>query len=418
MKVRVFCSYVLIAGGLTGVVLTVVLWVTAALPGSPLELIAGLVGLFLAFVLVRRVPENRMSFLLSLIAFTGATLNLTTPLVDLMLDRGQVVLTVLFTQWANAIFPILIVSLLVLLPLWFPTGRALSPGWEWVWRVSLLIAVPLYLAGFFAEKTCVDSPDGFDCLQYLETPWGMSGWNQDVFGPFFLLVFAMSIPAILSMVLRFQRAQGIERQQLRFFMLSTALLGFTFLANVVLVGLFGWQRQWFQSLFALVLTAALVSIAMAVLRYRLYDIDRIISRTVTYTIVVVVLGLVFALGVTAIPNVVIGTGSAPPLMVAASTLLVAAMFNPLRRRVQSRVDRRFNRSKYDGQRVLDEFASSLRDQVDSETVVGGWLGVVSETMQPAAVGVWMREPSSAESPGARETYREIPTVVRSSKSRR
>lgn len=391
MRVRVLLSYMLIAGGSTGVIVTIVLRVAGtAVPGSPLELVAALMGLALALVLVRRVPDNRMSLLLSLIAFAGSILNLTTPLVDLTLARNQVVLAVLATQLANAIFPLLIVSLLILLPLWFPTGEAMTPAWEWVWRIAALVGVPLYLAGFFVENTCVDSPDGFGCVQYVKTPWGVPGWSDEALGPIFLVVFAMAIPAVVSMVLRFRRTRGVERQQLRFFVLSAALLGSTFLANIVLVGLFGWQPSWFQSVFAFVLTAALVSIAMAVLKYRLYDIDRIISRTVAYAIVVIALGLVFALGVVAIPNVVIGTGSAPPLVVAASTLLVAALFNPVRRRVLRWVDRRFNRSRYDAQLVVDSFTVSLRNQVDGDSVLNGWVGVVSETMQPASVGIWMR----------------------------
>jgi hypothetical protein len=111
---------------------------------------------------------------------------------------------------------------------------------------------------------------------------------------------------------------------------------------------------------------------------------------VSYAIIVVVLGSLFAFCVVAVPNLVIGTGTAPPLFVAASTLLVAALFNPVRRRVQRWVDRRFNRARYDSQRVMDEYSVALRDQVDPEEVVDGWVGVVSETMQPVSVGVWMR----------------------------
>lgn len=391
MRVRVLLSYMLIAGGFAGVVVTIVLRVAGtSMPGSPLELIAAVTSLALAFILVRRVPDNRMSLLLSLIAFAGSILNLATLLVDLALARNQEVLAVVATQLADAIFPLLIVSLLILLPLWFPTGKALSPAWEWVWRISALVGVPLYLAGLFVEQTCVDSPDGFVCDRYVETPWGVRGWSDEALGPVFLVVFAMAIPAVVSMVLRFRRTRGVERQQLRFFVLSAALLGSTFLANVVLVGLLGWQSSWFQIAFALLLTAALISIAMAVLKYRLYDVDRIVSRTVAYTIVVIALGLVFALGVVAIPNLVIGTGSAPPLVVAVSTLLVAALFNPVRRGVLRWVDRRFNRSRYDAQTVVDSFVVSLRNQVDGDSVAKGWIGVVSETMQPASVGIWIR----------------------------
>lgn len=118
---------------------------------------------------------------------------------------------------------------------------------------------------------------------------------------------------------------------------------------------------------------------------RLYDLDRVVSRTVTYTSVIGLLALVVALVAT-----VTATQFEDPLVVAATTLTVAALFNPLRKRIQRLVDRRFNRSRYDIQRVMDRFAGSLRDQVDADGVVDGWMGVVSETMQPEAVGVWVR----------------------------
>lgn len=125
------------------------------------------------------------------------------------------------------------------------------------------------------------------------------------------------------------------------------------------------------------------------MRYRLYDIDRIISRTLSYALVVGLLGLIFAAGVVLAPSAVPGFEDSA-LVVAASTLVVAALFNPLRLRIQESVDLRFNRSRFDAERVMDGFVSSLRDQVDPDSVLGGWVDVVSETMQPAEVSVWVR----------------------------
>jgi hypothetical protein len=124
--------------------------------------------------------------------------------------------------------------------------------------------------------------------------------------------------------------------------------------------------------------------------YRLDEIDRIVSRTVSYALVVGVLGLVFFGVVTALTA---WLSAESDLVVAGSTLAVAALFNPVRRRVQAWVDRRFNRSRYDAERVMDGFASSLRDRVDPEGVVDGWVGVVSDTMQPRSVAVWVRSAS-------------------------
>lgn len=133
-----------------------------------------------------------------------------------------------------------------------------------------------------------------------------------------------------------------------------------------------------------------VSIGIAVTRYRLYEVDRILSRTVSYVVVVGLLAAVF-FGVVTATSTLLDTSS--DLVIAASTLAVAALFNPLRKRVQRGVDHRFNRSRYDHQLVMDRFAGSLRDQVDSQEVVDGWVGVVAQTMQPVSAAVWVREPS-------------------------
>jgi hypothetical protein len=131
-----------------------------------------------------------------------------------------------------------------------------------------------------------------------------------------------------------------------------------------------------------------VAVTMAITRHRLYDIDRLFSRTLSYALVVGFLGLVFATGVVWLPSALdIGD---TPLVVAGTTLAVAALFNPVRRRVQAGVDRRFNRSRYDAERVVEGFTWSLRDEVDPERVMDGWMSVVGQTMQPAAAGAWVR----------------------------
>jgi hypothetical protein len=129
-----------------------------------------------------------------------------------------------------------------------------------------------------------------------------------------------------------------------------------------------------------------VSIGFSITRYRLYEIDRIVSRTVSYSLVVGVL-----VAAVVVVSTLAGSQFDAPWVVATTTLGVAALFNPLRKRIQAVVDRRFNRSMYDAERVADAFAGSLRDRVDPDGVVDGWVGVVSETLQPAAMGVWLRD---------------------------
>ena len=147
--------------------------------------------------------------------------------------------------------------------------------------------------------------------------------------------------------------------------------------------------QTLTTLITMIITIGVpVSIAVAITRFRLYEIDRLVSRTVSYLLVVGLLAALF-IGVVTAAGSLLETDS--DLVIAASTLAVAALFNPLRKRVQSRVDRRFNRSRYDAQKVMDGFSDSLRDQVDPVRVIEGWVGVVAQTMQPAVAGVWVRQ---------------------------
>jgi len=199
----------------------------------------------------------------------------------------------------------------------------------------------------------------------------------------FFAVMAFVLSAILLVVRRWRRSLGVERLQYQWLMIGAA----AFLL-IMSIGQVVPEDSNTDLLWILGGSAIPGAIGVAVLRYRLYEIDRLISRTVGYLLIVGLLAAVFF-------GVVTTVGSLLPaesdLAIAASTLAVAALFNPVRKRVQTWVDRRFNRSRYDAQRVMDRFAGSLRDRLDSGEVVDGWVGVVSETMQPVSVGVWVRE---------------------------
>lgn len=207
--------------------------------------------------------------------------------------------------------------------------------------------------------------------------------EYDIFGLIFPLTLILALPAGVSLLLRYRKAGPEQRQQIKWLAASVILapaLGFAAagilpaLSEVIGVGAI--------SMFPL-------AVAVAVLRYRLYDLGRVVSRTVTYTVVAALLAALFALAVVVIPNAIAGD-EAPAWLVAGSTLAAAAAFNPLRRGVQRIVDRRFHRSRYDAGLVIDSFSASLRDRVDVEEVVRGWVGTVERTMQPSRVGVWLR----------------------------
>ena len=192
-------------------------------------------------------------------------------------------------------------------------------------------------------------------------------------------------------MLRFRRARGVERQQLRWLALAAALAagaagghcagpGRSGLLGLTGTVLLGWAS-------AVVLALLPLATGAAILRYRLYDLDRIISRTVAYGLLTVVLGGGYA-------GVVLGLGQLPgprpSLVVAGATLAVAALFQPARRRVQQVVDRRFNRRRYDAARTIEAFAARLRDQVDLDALTAELLAVVDQTMQPTPVSLWLR----------------------------
>jgi hypothetical protein len=194
------------------------------------------------------------------------------------------------------------------------------------------------------------------------------------------------VVAAASLVVRFRHARGTERQQLRWVALAAALVPLA--GMVVLAGMAVEVTAvvtWALSAFAVLPLA----IGAAILRYRLYDLDRIISRTLAYGLLTVLLGGGYA-------SVVLGLGQllgrSSPLVVAAATLAVAAVFQPARRRVQAAVDRRFNRRHHDAAGIIQRFGARLRDQVDLDTLSSDLLMVADQTMQPTQASLWLRSP--------------------------
>jgi hypothetical protein len=206
-------------------------------------------------------------------------------------------------------------------------------------------------------------------------------------GTAWLVAFAAGllafVPSMAALVLRFRRATGVQRQQMKWFTYAVVVtFPFTFTGN--LAGLFGPVSE-------LVQYACLVAgIAVGVFRYRLYDIDRIINRTIVYGLLTALLAGAYAVGVLVIGHAVGTSGETPGLVVAATTLAVAAVFQPLRRAIQRTVDRRFNRRHYDAARTVDAFAGRLRQQVDLDALGTELLGVVDTTMEPASASLWLR----------------------------
>ena len=203
-----------------------------------------------------------------------------------------------------------------------------------------------------------------------------------------LLLLVVVLVAVAAVLVRLRRARGVERQQLKWFADAASLLG---VAVVVAVVLPSAGSSLVDTVTIMLALAALpVAIGIALLRYRLYEIDRLINRTLVYGLLTALLvgvyaGLVFVLG-----DLLNPADGSSELAVAASTLTVAALFQPARRRVQAVVDRRFNRARYDATRTVEAFSARLRDQVDLDTLSSELLGVVDHTVQPTQASLWLR----------------------------
>jgi len=265
-----------------------------------------------------------------------------------------------------------------------PTGALPSPGWRWWARVAAAAPVMAVVASVVQPDPLAPdwygNPLAVPALYRLLVVPGVAG---------IVVVLLSVLVGAGSLVVRFRRARGVERLQLRWLALAAALA-----AGLLLVALVaGYLGKDPVVLTCMSLCVALLPLATgaAVLRYRLYDLDRIVSRTLTYGLLTVLLGLGYA-------GVVLGLGRLLPhgssLVVAAATLAVAAVFQPARRRIQQTVDRRFNRRRHDAARIVEAFAARLRDQVDLGALHGQLLAVVDQTMQPASASLWLRPPSA------------------------
>ncbi len=279
------------------------------------------------------------------------------------------------------------------LVLWFPTGQVPSRRWLWLQWVGFGLLAVTFFTYIFTEQLCIDTSDSSGCAVWAANPIGIPGVPNPEFGwlggPLFALYPVFMGGAVLSLFMRYRKAGTIERLQLKWFLFACASFVAALGTEIVLEALGTVEPPFLvDAWISLSILAIPIAATLAILRYRLYEINRIISRTVSYAIVIAVLASVYAIGLTGLTSLL---DSESPLAVAAATLAAAALFNPLRRRVQAFVDHRFNRTKYDAERVMAGFTGSLRDEVDPDSVVGGWVKVVSETMRPVSAGVWLRD---------------------------
>ena len=252
-----------------------------------------------------------------------------------------------------------------------------------------MVAIVTLALGSAFTPASVDYPE-------LRNPVGISSFEGSLLedgGVGWFVLAASVVLSAISMVVRFRRATGEERQQIKWFALAAAFAGVSWVTLV-----FAYETELRQAALLLGLLSYLgipLAVGVAVLKYRLYDIDIIINRTLVYGALTATLALVYLGSVATLQYAFRGlTGGDSQLVIVASTLAIAALFNPLRRRIQSFIDRRFYRRKYDARKALEAFSARLRDETDLETLNDELISVVSETMQPTQVSLWLRPDTS------------------------
>ena len=289
--------------------------------------------------------------------------------------------------WVPQLGSVLLVFLL------FPDGRLPSRGWRWfAWLSALLVLMGALLSAL--------APGPIISLGPIHNPLVLESLPS-VYKSVERVVNALIFVAAITLIIRLRRARELERQQIKWFVYATALMISGGILTYPVSEVIGsvWLK-WISFVpFIVGLMAIPISMGIAILRYRLYEIDTIINRTLVYGSLTAALALTYFGGVAttqAIFHALTGQEQQPQLAIVVTTLVIAALFNPLRRRVQAFVDRRFYRSKYDAAKTLQAFSVKLRDETDLDALNDDLVGVVKETMQPAYVSLWLHPDTISE----------------------
>ena len=366
--------------------------------GTPPPWIVYLVGPVFALVgalILAHQPGNRVGWLMLL---PGGSAFVLVDAYFLTLNEGLVPLPPTLTpglwlalwysgwNWTLLVFPLLWLMLL------FPTGRPISRRWGWlVWVGVVLLLFLLLLATFITPI----QPGSGDADWSYPNPTGIFEYSavqeSAIFDFFFVVMPVWVVLCLASLVVRFRRAGWVERQQMKWLLVITAVFAATYIPVFLVTDFDSGPSVFWSYLWMVTMLLIPASIGIAILRYRLFDIDLIIRKTLQYAALSALLALVY-FGSVVLLQTVVGqaTDAQSPLVIVVSTLLIAALFAPLRRWVQTAVDRRFYRQKYDAQQVLAQFAQVTQDETEIEALTAELLRVVQETMQPEQVRIWLK----------------------------
>jgi hypothetical protein len=354
-------------------------------------------------LIVAHQPRNTIGWLLMVIAL-GWTIGgliasyLPLPTAATPDPTPALLLSAWFSEWNWW----LLIDPLLLILLLFPTGKPPSPRRRWV-----IVAVAALFSIFLVAVTFSETIQ-VDTNVRLRNPLGIipdSVSSPFLNGPWLIMLLTTVTFCVAAVFVRYRRAAAQERAQIKWFLYACAVFFIVYVIaafqdDTTVLG------AWFSIVFNLVILTMPSSIGIAILRYRLYDIDVIIRRTLVYSMLTFTLGLMYVGCILLSRAFVAPLVGASELAIIASTLVIAALFNPLRRRIQNIIDRRFYRRKYDAAKVLAAFGVTARDETDLEILTTELVRVADETMQPEFVGLWLRTPQAgstteAARPGAR-----------------
>jgi hypothetical protein len=349
-----------------------------------------------ALLVVRR-PANAIGWILAAIGLMVSIFNAVGGYATyVMATRGRPDALAVLGAWvANCYWFLMLALALIYLPMLFPDGRLLSRRWLPVAVLGAIAALGFVLPRALVDTIPVNELPG----RGIANPIGIEGLdkpgNLPIFGVIEGLFLIAAVGAVASVVVRFRRSRGVERQQMKLFAyVIVVLIGGSVLAGGIsdLTGV-GWLEGSSFVLSMVGLMCLPIAVGIAILRYRLYEIDLIINRTLVYGPLTATLAVVYFGGVATTQLVfrtLTGQEQQPQLAIVVSTLVIAALFNPLRRRIQAFIDRRFYRRKYDARKTLDAFSASLRDETDLDALNDELVSVVRETIQPSHVSLWLR----------------------------
>jgi hypothetical protein len=339
-------------------------------------------------VIVPRMPaENPIGWLFCAIGLLWAVLHFIGEyaIYALLAEPGSLPAGEL-ASWVYSWLWVPGLGLLMFICLLFPNWRLPSARWRWFARLSALATfVGMVLAAFSPGRIVLG-------LAGIRNPLGIEGL-PNAYKPVQVLMLVLIAISVASLLMRRGYAGGVERQQTKWFTYTTAVAASGAILQYIISEPL--ELVWLGGVaYALVLIGLVgipISMGIAITRYRLYEIDLLINRTLVYGSLTAMLVALYFGGIVVLQRVfVLLTGQQSTLAVVASTLLIAALFTPLRRRIQSFIDRRFYRSKYDARKTLEAFSATLRDETDLEALNNDLVGVVGETMQPAHVSLWLR----------------------------